>query len=63
MKQTEPNHPPLLTYTQLAKRLNVSLNTARKLVEAGDLPRIVVGMRNVRTSAAAVDAYIERQTK
>lgn len=63
MKQTEPGTPPLLTYKQLAERLNICLNSARALVDAGEIPRITVGARNQRVSPSSVDAYIERQTK
>ncbi len=37
--------PLLLTYAEAAERLRVSERTVRRLVDAGDLPSVVVGTR------------------
>lgn len=52
----------LLTYKQIAQRLNVSLGTARKLFDDGDLVRIKVSTRAVRASEEDVEAFIRRRT-
>lgn len=52
----------LLTYRQIAARLGISLNTARKLFDDGELHRIRVSARAVRGSAAEVEAFILRRT-
>ena len=61
MTSTKPKEP-LLTYRQVANRLNVSLNTARKLFDDGELVRIKVGVRGVRGSEADLEAFISRRT-
>ena len=55
--------PKLLTYKQIAARLGISLNTARKLFDDGELHRIRVSTRAVRGSEAEVDAFIQRRTR
>lgn len=52
----------LLTYKQTAERLNVSLGTARKLFDDGELVRIKVSTRAVRASEEDVEAFIRRRT-
>ena len=59
---THQQQPKLLTYKQIATRLGISLNTARKLFDDGELHRIKVSTRAVRGSAAEVEAFILRRT-
>lgn len=59
---TQIHQQKLLTYKQIAERLSVSLNTARKLFDDGELRRIKVGTRAVRGCEADVDAFIRRRT-
>ena len=63
MTDSQVKKSSLLTYRQAAKRLNVCLNTTRTLVDNGELPRVTVGKRGVRTTEAGIEAYIERNTK
>ena len=58
------NSKPLTTmssYRQLASRLNISLGTARKLVEDGHLTAIHVGARCVRISDAEIESFLAKQ--
>lgn len=50
------------SYQQVANRLNVSLNTARKLVEDGYLTAVRVGKRSVRIRDSEVEQFIARQS-
>ena len=59
---TQQQQPKLLTYRQVATRLGISLNTARKLFDEGELHRIRVSTRAVRGSEAEVEAFIARRT-
>ena len=52
----------LLTYKQIAARLGISLNTARKLFDDGELRRIRVSTRAVRGSEAELEAFISRRS-
>ena len=47
----------LLTLLEVAERLNVSMRTVRRLVDAGALPKLCIG-RSVRVSPAALAAYV-----
>jgi excisionase family DNA binding protein len=46
---------------QLAARLNISLGTARKLVDDGHLTAIRVGTRCVRISDAEIEGFLAGQ--
>lgn len=60
---TNPVYPRrLLTYKQIADRLSISLGTARKLFDEGELVRIKVGTRAVRASEEDVEAFIKRRS-
>lgn len=48
----------LITFKQLADRLGVSLNTARKLVDDGHLSTVRVQVRSVRIRASEVEQFI-----
>lgn len=48
----------LLTVAEVAERLRVSRATVKRLVHAGDLVGYHVG-RQIRVSAAILDAYLE----
>lgn len=52
----------LLTFKQIADRLGVSLGTARKLFDEGELDRVQVGVRAVRGREKDVDAFIKRRS-
>lgn len=49
---------PLMTFRQLAERLGVSLNTARKLVDDGHLTTVRVQVRSVRIRVTEVEQFI-----
>ena len=60
-----PNPPhtsprPLLTAAEVAKDLNVSLRTVRRLIKDGKLPIVHVG-RSVRIRPAALDQLIDAE--
>jgi len=46
---------------QVARRLNISLGTARKLVDDGHLTRIRLGTRTVRISDLELENFIASQ--
>ena len=46
---------------QLAARLNISLGTARKLVDDGHLTAVHVGTRCVRISDAEIESFLASQ--
>jgi len=48
----------LLTLTQVAARLNISEQTARRMLRAGNLPPAVYIGRSLRFQAADVDLFI-----
>jgi excisionase family DNA binding protein len=50
--------PALLTYTQVAEHLGISLSKVRRLIRAGDLTAVNVGERNPRVRRADLAAYI-----
>jgi len=54
--------PRFLRLEDVADELNVSIQQARSLVRAGDLPAIKVGGRGIwRVERAELEAYIQRQ--
>lgn len=58
------NSKPLTTMSslrQLAARLNISLGTARKLVDDGHLTAVRVGTRCVRISDAEIESFLAGQ--
>ncbi|QOF77567.1 excisionase family DNA-binding protein [Variovorax sp. 38R] len=58
------NSKPLTTMSslrQLAARLNISLGTARKLVDDGHLTAIRVGTRCVRISDTEIESFLAKQ--
>lgn len=63
MTNQKAKQSPLLTFRQAAERLNVCLNTTRKLADDGELSRVTVGKRGVRIPESSLEAYIERNTK
>jgi len=54
--------PELLSAESLAKMLDCSIKHARDLISNGTLPKIRLGRRCVRTTQAAVNAFIQRRT-
>lgn len=53
-----PPRPRLLTMKQAAERLAVSERSVWALIDAGELPRIVVGRRAVRIDPADLEQFI-----
>ena len=51
----------LLTITEAAKYLRVSVPTIRRLIRSGDLKAFRVFKRKVRILAADVGAYVQKQ--
>jgi excisionase family DNA binding protein len=60
---SKASQPELLTYKQIAAILNISLGTARKLFDDGELHRVKVSNRSVRGSKAELEAFIQRRTR
>lgn len=56
-----PAAEPLLTISEVAEALNVSFQTARRLVDAGEIPSFKVGPRLRRIRRSDFAAYVERQ--
>lgn len=52
----------LLTVREAARRLAVSVPTARRLLKAGKIPHVRPSPGAVRVKPADLDSYIERQT-
>ena len=50
----------LLTYDQAAERLSVSVSTVKRLIAAGELPRVQLGPNSPRIAAADVRSFIDR---
>jgi excisionase family DNA binding protein len=50
----------MLTIAEVARRLNVSRSTVRRLKDNGELAHVVVGDRCVRFPETAVEAYLKR---
>jgi excisionase family DNA binding protein len=48
----------LLTRAEAARRLNVSVQTVRRLAESGHLDEVQVSARSVRVRAASVDRLV-----
>lgn len=61
---TDFDDRPLLTFPQVADRLNVSVSTVRNLVYRGELTRVKVGAMR-RIEAAELERYIaeRRETR
>jgi excisionase family DNA binding protein len=57
--QNEPTPPLALTIDDAAQRLSVSAMTIRRLLEGGQLSKVVIG-RAVRVSARSVAVLVER---
>ena len=47
---------------QVARRLNISLGTTRKLVDEGHLTAVRLGLRTVRISDVEVERFIASQS-
>ena len=60
--QITQNTDCLLSPEKLANKLDCSIKHARALMANGTLPKIRLGRRCVRTTAAAVEAFIARRT-
>lgn len=58
MTMTMQESPRLLTFEQVARELNVSEDTVRRYVAAGELERIRLPGRSVRVAADALDEFI-----
>jgi len=58
-KQTLPK-PELLTVEEVAAILNVSVRTAWRLTDEGQLDSVKLGSRTTRWRRSTVDRYIER---
>lgn len=56
------SHDQLLTLQQVADRLQVSISTVRRLVDAGELRTVRIG-RNLRVRPEDLAAYIEANTE
>ena len=52
----------LSSLRQLAQRLNISLSTARRLVDRGELPAIRFGRRLLRVQEEDIQALVRRWT-
>ena len=52
----------LSSLRQLAQRLNISLSTARRLVDRGELPVIRLGRRLLRVDEEDIQALMRRWT-
>lgn len=50
------------SFRQVAKRLGICVNTARKLVEEGHLTAVRVGKRSVRIRDSEVEQFIAQQS-
>ena len=60
LRKEEASSPDLLTATQFAERLGVSLRTLRRLMDSGRVPQPVRYSRKlVRWKKSVVDQYIE----
>jgi excisionase family DNA binding protein len=53
----------LLTLSQVAERLQVSLSDVRRKIRAGALPSVRLGPRQVRVLAADLQAYVESRRR
>jgi excisionase family DNA binding protein len=54
---TAVQHPPLLTVSEVAERLRVSVKTVRRLVERGQVPALRVGTQ-IRIDRDEFDAWL-----
>lgn len=50
--------PAMLTVTQVAQRLAVSVRSVERLAEAGAIPRPMILGRSVRWTIASIDAFL-----
>lgn len=51
----------MLTINEVAKRLTVSRDTIRRMIDRGELVAIKVGLRQWRIEEAELERYIARQ--
>ena len=65
MSTPSPNKPalnPLLTATEVACMLHVSLRTVRRLIASHELPAVRIG-RSVRVQDRVIQAFIEKDAR
>lgn len=56
------NQDQLLTLSQVADRLQVSMSTLHRRIKAGELPTVRIG-RSLRVRPEDLEAYIEKHTE
>ena len=63
MAQTATETSALRRVSWAAKRLDVSLSTAWRLIASGEIPSIRIGERVVRVDEAELEAWLEAKKK
>lgn len=58
-----PEHDELLTYEEAGARLKMSGKAVANRARAGLLPRVVLGPRDHRIKASALQVYIDARTE